>query len=203
MRARWWWTVLIVALASVTTTAVWQATMPSRHLSAPALPRHGSVPDFSLIDQRHQPVTSSTLRGAPWIAAFIFTRCGGQCPIMTSRLIAIQRALPATSPVRFVCVSVDPTYDTPDVLARYAKARGADGPQWHWLTGSWQTILHLSRAGFHLGVEAEGGAPEEPIIHSVRLVLVDAQNRIRGYYDGTDAGVVARMVRDIPALSPP
>jgi cytochrome oxidase Cu insertion factor (SCO1/SenC/PrrC family) len=43
---------------------------------------------------------------------------------------------------------------------------------------------------------------EEPITHSVRLVLVDRQGRIRGYYDASEKGAMERLRRDAQRLLP-
>jgi cytochrome oxidase Cu insertion factor (SCO1/SenC/PrrC family) len=69
---------------------------------------------------------------------------------------------------------------------------------WLFLTGKKDDIQRLAKDGFRIGV-AEGGSPEEPIIHSSKFVLVDAQAQIRGYYDGDDAGR-KRLIEDAALL---
>ena len=197
-KTRWLWGALIVVLVAIAAASVQQAG--SRRGPQPALPPiMGAVPSFTLIDQHGRPVTREALRGAPWIADFIFTRCGGQCPMMTARMRTLQQRLPADARVRLVSFSVDPSYDTPPVLAAYAARAGA-GERWFFLTGDQATILRLSRDGFKLAAEPEGGPAEEPVIHSVRLVLVDGQERIRGYYDGSEPASVEQLLRDLAAL---
>jgi protein SCO1/2 len=44
------------------------------------------VPDFSLTDQTEKKVTLSDLKGRVWVADFIFTNCGGICPVMTEKM---------------------------------------------------------------------------------------------------------------------
>ncbi len=192
------WMLLMTVLIGVAAGALWHARQPTRRAST--LPVYGAVPPFRLVDQYHRAVVLADLRGAPWIADFIFTRCAGQCPMMTARLLALTRRLPPEAPVRFVSFSVDPDYDTPEVLAAYARSQGATDPRWRWITGPREEVFRLSREGFHLAAEPTGGTEEEPIIHSIRLVLVDGEGRIRGYYDGTEAAVVDRLVRNVQTL---
>jgi protein SCO1/2 len=97
-------------------------------------------------------------------------------------------------------VSVDPAHDTPAVLDAYAAARGIEDPRWFFLTGPRQEVYSLVRDGFKLAVGAEGGAADEPILHSTRLVLVDSGGRIRGYYDAFDEQAVGRLLDDVRAL---
>ncbi len=65
------------------------------------------------------------LAGDVWVSAFIFTRCPMSCPKISSVMKSLQEPL-GKAGVRLVSFSVDPDYDTPAVLSRYAQ--GASGP---------------------------------------------------------------------------
>ena len=121
---------------------------------------------------------------------------------MTDRMVALQRAFAQEAGVRLVSVSVDPSYDTPEVLAAYARRAGVHADRWRLLTGSKEQVRRLAQEGFQLGV-GDDGTPEEPITHSVRLVLVDRQGRIRGYYDAMDAERFEHLRRDVRSLLQP
>lgn len=161
--------------------------------------RYGAVPPFSLIDQRGQSVTRETFQGRVWIADFIFTSCAGQCLLMSDAMRSLQRAFPHEHELAFVSFSVDPTRDTPEVLAAYAKRHGADA-RWTLVTGSRDDLHALSINGFRLSVGEQPDVVREPILHSIRLVLVDRTGAIRGYYDATDAEAMSRVRRDIARL---
>lgn len=185
MRRAGWAAVLLLAAAA--------AVFAAEPADAPV--DYGRVPAFSLIDQTGQPVTRDTLAGDVWIADFIFTRCAGQCPMMSVQMAALQNRFHDTPDVRLVSFTVDPAHDTLEVLAAYAGHYGAVSPRWRFLTGDRDALWGLARDGFKLGV-SDDGTTEEPIVHSIRLVLVDRQGRIRGYYDATEAMAVERLVRD-------
>ncbi len=163
------------------------------------IPDYGVVSDFSLIDHQRQPVTGGALEGSVWIADFIFTRCAGQCPVMSAQMATLQKHFAGEPGLQFISVSVDPRHDTPEVLAAYAGRYGADAGRWRFLTGNAAAITRLVRGGFHLGVSEEGTA-DEPITHSVRFVLVDQRGHLRGTYDATEAQAMARLVTDAKAL---
>jgi len=165
------------------------------------LPVLGTVPAFTLTAGDGRPVSSDDLRGQVWIADFIFTRCPSQCPMLTANMAKVQKALPAdpAGVVRLVSFSVDPGYDTPEVLRAYAERFGADTTRWAFLTGDRQALYTLIREGFHLAVGEEAGS-EGMITHSDRFILVDRDLRIRGYYSGSDTEAQARLVRDAAAL---
>lgn len=175
--------------------------LPRRPAPAP-LPDLGRVPDFELVASDGRAVRRSDIAG-PWIGDFIFTRCAGQCPMLTSRLRSLARRLPG---VQLVSFSVDPA-DTPDRLALYARSNGVGGARWLFLTGRGDAVRRLSIEGFHLAA-AEGGSPQEPLIHSKTLVLVDRDGTLRGYFDSEDAAAMdalaalaVRLAREAPPLS--
>ena len=165
----------------------------------PSLPDYGALPAFALINQDGAPVTRETLDGSVWIADFIFTRCAGQCPLMSAQMSQLQAALAGLPGTQLVSFTVDPAYDTPERLAAYATRYGAAPSRWQWLTGDADAVRRLAQQGFRLGVSDEGSA-KEPITHSVRLVLVDRQAHIRGYYDATDPDAMVRLRADVTRL---
>lgn len=165
------------------------------------LPVLGTVPAFTLTAGDGRTVSADALRGQVWIADFIFTRCPGQCPVLTANMAKLQTALPADAAgvVRLVSFSVDPAHDTPEALRAYAERFGADGARWTFLTGDREALYTLIRDGFHLAIDEEPGSTEM-ITHSDRFILVDRDLRIRGYYDGMDAEAQVRLVRDAAGL---
>ena len=166
--------------------------------TAVPLPDYGPLPEFALTDHQRRPVGLADLRGTVWVADFIFTRCAGQCTMMTARMAELQRQFEGTSRLQLVSITVDPAHDTPERLADYAAGSGA-GEQWRFLTGEADAVTALAQHGFRLGV-SQDGTVQEPITHSVRLVLVDRQGRLRGYYDATDAEAMRHLSRDIRRL---
>lgn len=190
------WGVLAVALGAAVTLALWKRSQP-----APAPPPKLSyLPGFVLVNRDGREVTLAGLSTAPWVADFIFTRCPGPCLKMSQEMAALGSKLPPG--VRRVSFTVDPDYDTPEVLAEYAARYGAGG-DWLFLTGTREAIWELSVDGFKLGVaRATEGAPEEqgPIVHSTRFVLVDREGGIRGYYDAFEKAQVKRLLADLQAL---
>ena len=145
-------------------------------------------------------MSGEALLGSVWVANFIFTRCAGQCPLMSAQMATLASALRGEPSVRLVSFSVDPEWDTPAVLADYARRYGAVREQWRFLTGDRAAIVRLCTEGFRLSVAQDGGTDAEPITHSVRLVLVDRAGRIRGYYDTTEAEAMKQLRRDLRRL---
>lgn len=163
------------------------------------LPVLAEVPELDLVRSDGERVTRAELAGTPWVADFVFTRCVTSCPVMTGRMQGVGSGLVEGEDFRRVSISVDPAYDTPEVLREYQRARRLP-ESWWWLTGEPDAVLALVREGFLLGVEPNPGDPDDPILHSTRLVLVDGENRIRGYYDALDAEALERLENDLAHL---
>jgi protein SCO1/2 len=178
--------VLVVALLA-------SACACRRHISQ--LPDYGVVPEFQLTSQVGQPFDSAALRGKIWVADFFFTSCPGPCPRMTSQMHQIQEAAWKMPEVQLVSFTVDPSRDTPEQLASYARAHHASPQRWVFLTGAPATLNHLGLDVFKLN-RVDG-----TLQHSTRFVLVDKDSRIRGYYDTSEPAAILKLVSDIHALA--
>lgn len=141
--------------------------------------------DVSFTDHRGEPLDLAMLKGSPWIAGFIFTRCPGQCPHMMRAITEAAQEIPENSPARIVVISVDPEFDTVSVLKAYAEKFGAAGARWHLARGDMADVRRLATEGMYLGAPKENEG-EEFILHSSKFVLVDPQLRVRGYFDAFD-----------------
>ncbi|MDX9732525.1 MAG: SCO family protein [Thermoanaerobaculia bacterium] len=172
-----------------------------RPAAGPDLPRLGAAPAFTLVSESGTAVTTADYRGTVWIADFIFTRCGGSCPILSSRMLALSKKTADVPAIRYVSFGVDPEYDTPEVLAAYARDLGADLSRWRFLHGERPVIRSLIKDGFKLAIEDGPAESVEPILHSTRFVLVDGEGTIRGYYDGMEQPPVDVLEKDARALA--
>ena len=161
--------------------------------------------DFELTNRDGRMVGGLDLRGRVWVANFIFTRCALSCPRITSQMLRLGADLPEGVDVTRVSLSVDPDYDTPDVLADYAGSYQIQDPNWLFLTGERNSIERLIVDGFKLPIvrdpPPEAVNPKEPILHSDRFALVDGRGRVRGYYDPAVAEEYEKLLLDIVAVS--
>ncbi|HEX5716356.1 MAG TPA: SCO family protein [Thermoanaerobaculia bacterium] len=168
------------------------------------LPVYGKLPAFSLVNRDGRTIRLEDLAGAPWVADFIFTRCPASCPMMSARMARLEGSLPDVG-VLLVSVSVDPAYDTPEVLEHYARKLQAP-ERWLFLTGEREDVRRLSIEGFKLGLDMDpppGMAGPEPILHSTRFVLVDGEGQIRGYYEAFDEASTEKLRKDLLRLVTP
>ncbi len=95
--------------------------------------------------------------------------------------------------------TVNPSNDTVEVLNGYAQTYGAIKNKWHLLTGNKKAIYDMARYSYLVNALEDDGSAEG-FLHSELFVLVDAQKRIRGMYDGTDSVAVVKLISDIKLL---
>lgn len=162
-------------------------------------PGEHRISDFRLVDQRGDTITLATVDGRIIVADFFFTTCGTICPKMTAQMERVQAAYRTDDRVAILSHSVTPEIDTPEVLAAYAQLHGADPARWHMLTGDRAQIYRLARQSYFACLEEGDGGPDD-FVHTENFVLVDAQRRIRGFYDGTQQAEVDRLIADIGKL---
>lgn len=159
-----------------------------------------TVPDFSFTDQRRQAYGSADLRGKIWVANFIFTRCTTVCPVFSAEMSVLQkRTNKAATVIQLVSFSVDPDYDTPEVLAEYAKRYSANPWYWHFLTGPVASIRETVVDGMKtaMGEAAAADKIQETLFHGSHFVLVDPDMQIRGFYAVSDEETIDRLLTDV------
>lgn len=153
---------------------------------------------FELVNQRGQRFGSQDLAGKVYVADFVFTTCGGPCPRLSKTMERIQRRTKNLSTsFQLVTFTVDPENDTPEKLAEYARIYHANPTRWSFLTGPQADVEKTVVKGFKqaMGKEDEGMG----MFHSERLVLVDGDGNVRGFYETDDDGV-ATLIRDADVL---
>ncbi|ACB75085.1 electron transport protein SCO1/SenC [Opitutus terrae PB90-1] len=156
------------------------AAVPARRL------REGDeVPPFVLRDQLDRPLTLADLRGKRTVLTFIFTRCPVPefCPLMSQRFRTLQQALAtspsADTPVQLLSITLDPEFDTPQILRAYGESYGADPARWRFATGPKEQITALTRA-FAVHTEQSRGTLD----HTLATALIGPDARVQTIWRG-------------------
>lgn len=177
----------------------------------PPLPVYSEVPQFQLTTEFGQPFGSKELKNRVYVASFFHIDCPTNCASHMAKLKKIQKRLRGLGQnVAILSITVDPELDNQKRLYRYSRDLKSNPHVWKFLTGAKEDIRTLLIGGFKVpmgertpltGVEVEGFLPDEmyTIPHSEQLVLVDADGKIRGYYNTTD-NEINKMMIDIGLL---
>lgn len=167
----------------LTLAALWPAAVPAHKPGKDErLPRIGAAPDFALTAQDGRRVALRDLRGKVVAVTFIYASCIDTCPLLTAKLVGVQRRLASDAPGRtvFVGITVDPERDTAEVLTQYARAHGAVSGPWAFLTGTPAEIQEVSRRyGVYLRKQPRGD-----VDHTFLTSLVDQTGTLRVQYLG-------------------
>lgn len=155
-----------------------------------------TIRDFKLLNQNNQTVSFFADSGKITVVNFFFTRCPSFCPNMNKELFRVVKAYERNPLVHFLSISVDPEYDTPGVLKKYAGNYPAKADKWNFLTGNKAEIYKLAQEDFLVDA-LKDTTQLNNVIHSSKLILLDPKKRIRGYYDSGDKEQVDRLVDEI------
>ncbi|HHZ81078.1 MAG TPA: SCO family protein [Candidatus Marinimicrobia bacterium] len=159
------------------------------------LPILGKLIDFQLTDQNGEIFSKEDLLGKVWVADFIFTTCAGPCPVMSGQFAELQSRFSNAPDLNLLSISVNPDYDSPEILREYGGRYGANYNKWRFLTGDREAIHELAVDGFKVG------SVEDPIFHSTRFILLDDKARIRGYYISSELEEMQQLWRDVELLA--
>jgi protein SCO1/2 len=116
------------------------------------------------------------IRGRQVVINFMYADCHGACPMVTSTLIKVHRALKNRMgrDVFFYSLTVKPETDTPEALKHYAKTRKANLPGWLFLTGD---AYDLETIRFRLFSMYHPGFDLDTAMHAGTLRIInDATN---------------------------
>ena len=140
------------------------------------------APDFRFINQEGDTITNEDYKGKVYLVEFFFTTCPTICPIMNKNLLEIQDEFENRKDFGIASFTIDPTHDTPQVLAEYAEDYDITNPNWNLMTGDREKIYALANKGFGLyageDTDAAGG-----FAHQGMFALVDQEGYIRSRSD--------------------
>ena len=166
------------------------------------------IPEFTFVNQHNDTINKSDYSGNIYVANFFFTTCPTICPIMTNKMKYVQDKLSVYPNIKFLSHSVNPGYDTPEVLSEYASRMQVDLSNWNFVTGEKQQIYSIASSYF-VNVTEDELAPGG-FLHSEYFVLVDKEGNVRsgidingnpyGAYDGTNDAEMKTLVKDIRVL---
>ena len=115
-------------------------------------------------------------------------------------LAKVQEAYAGDAKVLILSHSVTPKLDTVPVLREYADRLGIRDGKWHLTTGSRDVIYELARKSYFAEKASGYAKGANDFLHSELFLLLDAERRIRGVYNGTRGMDVRRLVEDIATL---
>ena len=160
-----------------------------------------AVNEFSLIKPDGNLTNLSDYEGQVLIVSFIYSRCPDVCPIVSSNLRWLSQELADDYETNFsiISVTVDPWWDTQNVLGEYADQRNLSWPH---LTGDLESLEPIWES-FHVGLQTytnvsnetnEGDSnntsgrhhPDYLVDHSTATIIIDKEHKQRVRWNDLD-----------------
>jgi len=167
------------------------------------------VPAFDFINQDSQAITNDFYKGKVYVVEFFFSSCTTICPIMNRNMLQVSQEFASQENFGIASISIDPSFDTPQVLKAYASRYKATHPNWNFLTGDKDTIHKLSNVGFKL-FAAQDKDEIDGFSHSGLFALIDQNGVVRSrkdkhgnplfYYNGLEQESIDMLIQDIKKL---
>jgi protein SCO1/2 len=188
-------TVAGLAVASILSAAMPAfAHQPGRDARLPTI---GAAPAFALTTADGGRLALADLRGKVVAVTFIYATCTDTCPVLTAKLAWLGRRMGRDlgPDAAFVAITVDPERDTPEALRSYARAHGAHGAGWAFLTGTPAEIVDVTRRYGVFARKTDRG----DVDHTFLTSLVDRAGALRVQYMGVRFDP-EEMLRDLRSL---
>jgi protein SCO1/2 len=158
-----------------------------------------TIAPFQFVDQDSRVVTNADFTGKIYVADFFFTSCRTICPIMKTQMLRVYEATADMPDVLLLSHTIDPEWDTVQLLHDFAARLGVESRRWHFVTGVKDSIYKIAQTSYYATAMEDRTEPDG-FIHSGAFLLIDRKGRIRGKYDGTKEEEVNRLIGDIKRL---
>ena len=150
------------------------------------------VPNFTLRNQDNREINIQNYRGRTLLLTFIYTRCPvpDYCTLMSNNFAQIDRALSQDAALyektHLLSISIDPSYDTPQVLRSYGAAhteryQNETFAHWEFAGGTNEQVRKIAEY-FGLTYFPE----KDQIIHSLRTVIIKPDGKVGKIYSGNE-----------------
>lgn len=156
------------------------------------------VPDITLTNQLGKVVQlNKDLKNKVLVIQFLFTNCSSVCPAITKNMGVLQKAFKKNDTlVQLISITVDPARDSVAAMRAYAERFHVNHDRWWMLTGEKQAIYNYAKDALQMQIgNGDGGV--EDLVHSDKLVVLDEQRVIRGYYNANDPFDLKRCADDV------
>lgn len=134
-------------------------------------------PDFDLMDHRGAPVALADLRGRATLVTGVYAMCAVSCPEILIQVKELLDGLPAAVREHFgvVAMSLNPEYDTAELMGAVAEGYGYTYPEFRYLNGD---VAEMSALLRDLQFAVRRNPDTGMLDHANLFILLDAEGRI-------------------------
>lgn len=155
------------------------------------------VPDFSFVNQENETINWTALKGKIVVLNLFYKQSA--IKDVNQNVKNIQEGYLKNPLIRFLSLSIDPE-DNPANLKDFAKSLDATPGKWDILSGDTLKVYPFIRQGLLLDMIAHKEGEKTKFIYGNKIVLLDNQHRIRGYYEATNPDALSKLDDEIKVL---
>lgn len=158
------------------------------------------IENFTFYDQDSVSFELNDWQSKIKVFSVIFTTCKVECPLITSNLTKLNSVYQNDSIIALLSITIDAETDKPSVLKEYRSLFEIENKNWKFLwTNSSNDLSSFLMSSLFLGA-GESHKKSEEFFHTSKVVLVDPDGVIRGYFDATIAENVDELIGAIKIL---
>lgn len=184
-----WSGIALVCILAIAGSILSQRLLKKQQLSMTSLPKiHLASQNMEAIERGGKIVSLAELNGKVRVFAYIYTVCPHGCAAVIGEMLKLNKKFGHRSDFHQVSISVVPERDSAAMMKAYGEGIGltADDPWW-FLTGEQSNLWAFMTDGLKL--EPATAIPEDERLnpldlysHDLRIVLMDREGNVRGYY---------------------
>ncbi|WP_226670707.1 SCO family protein [Metabacillus litoralis] len=161
---------------------------------------NGTVESLKAVNQDGEAVELiEDYKDQVWLSTFIFTNCDTVCSPMTAHIATLQKRLQDEKlDAKLVSFTIDPEYDSPEVLKAFGDQFGADYKNWSFLTGYSQPEIEYFTNKSYIAPAAKLEGSNQ-FVHSTLIYLMKG-NKILEQYDAVSEVPYEKIIEDIKLL---
>ena len=185
------WIVVVIFAAvglSIGFNYLVKATQPVQDIAQEIPIRSSVTADLELTERSGQTIRLSSLKGKVTAMAYIYTVCPHGCAAVVGEMKKLLEKYRDRPDFQLVSIAILPDHDNAGFLKSYAEGLGlTPADPWWFLTGErakiWDFMDHQLRLTPAVAIpENERLNPLDTYEHDLRIVLLDRDRNVRGYY---------------------
>lgn len=158
------------------------------------------VDDFALTNQNGDTITLKTWQGKVVVLNLFYTQVNSDgAKISMKAMQGFNEMYQNNHMVHLASISVD-SKDDLKAISNAAKAQNAVAQKWDFLKGDTATLNKLVKRSLLLDAVDNSTPTERKFIYSNKIVLLDSQHRIRGFYEASNQEALSKLDDEIKVL---
>ena len=160
------------------------------------------IKKFQFLNQQGQNVSWDNYKAKVLVFGLFYTQSANKYSVKAANkaMQSLGASYAKNTMVNFVSMTIDPVYDTPEVLAGYADSLSARPHKWNLLTGDSTKLFTFVNDELLIDAHQAYATIPKKFAYSNYFILVDPQHRIRGYYEATNQEALSRLDDEIKVL---